>query len=167
MALDLNVITPFVGLMGVIIGAVISQYFNHKLGSKTVRADIFFKKKLEYFEKIAETIEKNIRIYKNSILSIKEAKDKAEVKEIIKVLKKDRENFLIKASPLYFNIKNFSGSIIDFVEAEKAIFEKIENIDKTKKISDKREIEVLIQRLDKLKYHGSLIISKMKKELKR
>ncbi len=89
---DINtgLLTVIVAMMGIFFGTLISPYLNHRLNLRTNRRDLFFKKKLEYFEKIAEGIENNIRIYRNSILKIKEENKlgvlKKELKRLLKIL---------------------------------------------------------------------------------
>jgi hypothetical protein len=131
------------------------------------RKDVLFKKKLEYFEKLAETIEKNIKLYKNSIGAIKAQSSKKEISKVIKDIKEKRKNFAIMASPLYLNVKNFSSIICKFVEIEKAIFQEFEELaeEKDKKAIEK-ELEKLEQTLNKLKASGNKAIVEMKKEMK-
>ena len=159
-------LTALVGLSGVLIGSLIGPYINHKLNLKNTRKDIIFKRKLEYFEKLAENIEKNIRIYKNSIYETDSKKSKKDINKIFKKLKQQRINFLIIASPLYFNIHNLSEKITAFVNTEKDIFEEFKKLNRTKNEKDKINItENLKQKLKNLNTLGSSVVLEMKKEL--
>lgn len=158
-------LTALVGLSGVLIGSLIGPYINHRLSIKNTRKDIIFKRKLEYFEKLAEKIEKNIRAYKNSVHEAECKKSKKDIRRIFIELKKQRANFFITASPLYFNIHNLSKRIIAFVNTEKDIFREFEKL--TKINADKQE-EVMENLENKLKYLnalGSSVVFEMKKEL--
>lgn len=162
--LSSNVTTALVGLAGVVFGTLTGHYFNQKLNLRNSRKDILFKRKLEYFEKLAETIENNIKIYKNSLSSIKIKKSKKEISIIVLEMKEKREKFSIMASPLYLNTHYFSEKITEFVDIEKKIFNKFENL---KKIKNKKlnltEIENLV---NSLKDKANELITKMKSEMK-
>ncbi|MDO8623263.1 MAG: hypothetical protein Q7R52_03370 [archaeon] len=161
MASDLTTIlaTALTGLMGVLIGAIT----NHQLNAKYSRKDMVFKKKLEYFEKIVETLEKNKKIYHNALYKIEDSKKKNEIEDILEELKQNRQNFLVMASPLYFDTRRFSDKIINFVEIEKGIFNKISNIKNNKEKS--RIIQELREDLERLNNLSSWIIRDMKREL--
>ena len=163
MAIDISAgaLTALVGLFGVMVGTLIGPYVNHKLNLKNTRKDLLFKRKLEYFEKITENLEQNLRLYKNSIGEAEFSKNG--LQKILSKLKEKRKNYLILASPLYFNISNLSNRITDFVEAEKIIFEYFP------KLKNKKQKDIIIKELkDKLKELIILrdkIIFEMKKEL--
>lgn len=168
MALNISsgALTAVVGLLGVLIGTLIGPYINHKLSIKNTRKDFIFKKKLEYFEKITDNIEKNIRLYRNAINEALSKRKKSTFKKIHKQLRANRKNFLIASSPLYFNTRNLSQKIISFVNLEKNIFEKFENLPKLdSKESIKNTLEDLEETLNKLKSSGNAVIIEMKKEL--
>ena len=162
MAIDISAgaLTALVGLFGILIGTIISPFINHRLNLKNARKDIIFKRKLEYLEKLAENIEQNIRIYKSAIGEAETKKTFKNFKEIICILKEKRKNYLILASPLYFNIKNLSIKITTFVDIEKNIFD-----DFTKITKDKKIITDLKEKLNKLINSRDNIINEMKKEL--
>lgn len=146
MAIDISsgALTALVGLFGILIGTLIGPYVNHKLNLKNTRKDLIFKKKLEYFENIAENLEQNLRLYKNSISKAENSKNK--FNDILNELKEKRKNYLILASPLYFNVSNLSERIMDFVEAEKVIFEYFP------KLKNKKQKDIIVKDLkDKLK----------------
>ena len=158
-------LTAVVGLLGVLVGTLIGPYINHKLNLKNTRKDIIFKRKLEYFEKLSESIENNIRTYRNSITEAESAR-KQKLKEIYEKIKQERKNFLIMASPLYFNIQNLSEKIISFVDIEKEIFKEFEKLAKLNNESQKEKtISNLKEKLKNLVDFGNRIVYEMKKEL--
>lgn len=163
MDINAGAITILVGVMGILFGSLISPYVNHKLNQRYQQRDLFFKKKMEYFEKIVENIEKNIRLYKHSI---KKLSEKNNVKEIIKYMKKERKNFLILTSPIYLNAINLSSYIRNFTEIEREIFAKFNELNKQKKDKDKIII-ILKEDLELLKKSGNRIIIEIKKEIKK
>ena len=158
-------LTAAVGFFGVLVGTLIGPYINHKLNLKNTRKDIIFKRKLEYFEKLSESIEKNIRTYHNSITEAESAK-KQKLKEIYEKLKQERKNFLIMASPLYFNIRNLSEKIVSFVDIEKELFKEFEKLTKSNNESQKEKIiSDLKEKLKSLVDFGNRIVYEMRKEL--
>ena len=158
-------LTAVVGLLGVLVGTLIGPYINHKLNLKNTRKDIIFKRKLEYFEKLSESIENNIRTYRNSITEAESAR-KQKLNEIYEKIKQERKNFLIMASPLYFNIQNLSEKIISFVDIEKEIFKEFEKLAKLNNESQKEKtISNLKEKLKNLVDFGNRIVYEMKKEL--
>lgn len=163
MDINAGAVTVLVGVMGILFGSLISPYVNHKLTQRYQQRDLFFKKKMDYFEKIAENIEKNIRLYKHSVKKLGEENN---VKEIIKYMKKERKNFLILTSPIYLNAINLSSCIRHFTEIEKEIFAKFNGLGNQKK--DKEEIVIMLKEdLESLKKAGNRIIFEMKKEIKK
>jgi hypothetical protein len=160
MALDITTVltTAITGLMGVLVGAVT----NHQLSAKYNRKDLIFKRKLEYFEKVVETMEKNKKIYYNILRKIQNSKNKKEIEKIVKELKENRENFFIMASPLYFNTERFSERIKSFVVIEKDIFESISTIQQNSK---DKTIKKITDDLEGLNKKSQEIIFNMKIEL--
>lgn len=159
-------LTAVVGLLGVLVGTLIGPYINHKLNLKNTRKDIIFKRKLEYFEKLAESIEKNIRTYRNTIAEAEFSVGKQKLKKIYKKLKQNRKNFLIMASPLYFNIRSLSEKIISFVDIEKRMFRDFEKLTKTSNKQHKEEIILnLKEKLKNLIDFGNKVVWEMKREL--
>jgi len=142
MAFELSsvVLSTFIGMFGVIIGAVISNYFNQKIARQSAIKDLIFKKRVEYFEKLLECAGKNIELYKNSIRALEKNSDKKTLDKIVSKMKKERRKFDKMNSPLYLDIRKISAKIRRFVDIEKSIFfdlERFENFsDKDKKISD-------------------------------
>ncbi|OGJ16845.1 hypothetical protein A3K73_08845 [Candidatus Pacearchaeota archaeon RBG_13_36_9] len=161
-----GVLTAIVGFIGVLVGTLIGPYINHKLSLKNVRKDIIFKRKLEYFEKMAENIEKNIRAYRNALREAENCKKKAQLKSIHQKLKEERKNFLIMASPLYFNINGLSQKIVSFVEVEKEIFREFEKLPKTRSKEQKESLDMIGDKLKKLTMLGNETVCQMRKELK-
>ena len=162
MAIDISAgaLTALVGLFGIMVGTLIGPVINHRLNLKNARKDIIFKRKLEYFEKLAENIEQNIRVYKSAIGEVETSKTPKNINEIISRLKEKRKNYLILASPLYFNIRNLSIKVTDFVDIEKNIFEDFTRINRDEEI-----LEALKEKLNKLTNSRDLIIIEMKREL--
>ena len=121
-------LTTFMGMMGVVIGAIISNYVNQKIARQVAKKDIVFKKKIEYFEKIVETISKNTKLYKNSINQLGLIKNKKELNNIYTTLKKDRRKFEVMNSSLYMDTHFLSTEIRKFVAIEKIIFKSFDRI---------------------------------------
>lgn len=163
--MDAAALTAIVGLIGVLAGTVISPRVNHQIGARVSRQDLLFKRKLEYFEKIVETIEKNKRMYQAAIGKIECIESNKEIKKVIEELKQNRKNFLIMASPLYFDTRRISETIIRFVRVEKEIFNRISALED----KEKKELPVLIESLKELleilNRRGNGIILEMKREL--
>jgi len=149
-------ISTMIGMTGVVIGAIISNYVNQKIARDTARKDIIFKKKMVYFENIVECIEKNTKLYKNSI---KAAEEKKNVNKIIKIMKKERKKFEINSSPLYLNISPISRMVREFVSIEKKIFFCFEKM-KSKK--NENMIEILHVNLIDLNKSGTRIIDRLR-----
>lgn len=157
-------LTAIIMLLGIIVGTIISPRVSHRIGTEHSRKDLIFKRKLEYFEKIIETMEKNRKMYVNAIFKLEDTLTNSQTNKIIGEIKKERINFLKMASPLYFNTQNFSEKIIYFVRIEKDIFNLISELKENK---DKKEniIERLKENLEKLDKKGNEILIEMKKEL--
>lgn len=160
-------LTAMIMLLGLIVGTLISPRISNHIGTQYSRRDLIFKKKLEYFEKIIETIEKNKRTYNQAICRIEEAKNSREIGKITEDMKKNRKNFLILASPLYFDTRKMSEKIVHFVRVEKEIFNRISSLEN----KDKKEMIVLTEQLRKhieiLSKRGKEILIEMRKELAR
>lgn len=163
MELSSTIVTIFTGLIGVLCGAAVGSYFN----LKSARKDMLFKRKLEYFEKLSQDMEENFRLYKKAILPLSQSAKKQEIENQFAELKKNRKSFLIRASPLYFDIDKITERITDFTNVEKQIFQLFENLIKNyAKISSKKKILYeLNEQLQKLNKAESLVISEMKFEL--
>lgn len=162
MAIDTTVLTVLVGILGIFFGTLISPYINHRLTQKYNRREIFFKKKLEYFERITECLEKNIRLYKSSI---NKAEENSNIKELIEKIKKERKNFLISFSPIYFNAIKLSAHIKNFTKIERKIFIDFSNLSNVK--NKEAVITDLKKQLSTLRESANKIILEIKKEIKR
>ena len=160
-------LTAVVGFVGVLVGTLIGPYINHKLSLKNIRKDLIFKRKLEYFEKMAENIEKNLRAYRNAIRGAESSPKKQELKKIQQKLKEERKNFLILASPLYFNINGLSQKIVAFVDGEKEIFKELEKLPEIQDRKKKEAFKLLEDRLKKLTALGNRVVYQMRLELRR
>jgi hypothetical protein len=159
-----NIGTALIGVMSAVFGAVIGYYFNQQLSLRNARKDIIFKRKLEYFENLAETMEINLKMYKNASVSIKLKSSKKNVANILREMKENRKNFKIMASPLYFNVRSISRKIIDFVNAEKEIFTKFQNLEKKRPTSqDFKDIE---EKINFLRDNANKILDEMRSEIK-
>ncbi|MDP2628398.1 MAG: hypothetical protein Q8P15_00685 [Nanoarchaeota archaeon] len=161
MAINISILTILVGVIGILFGSLISPYLNHKLTQRYQQRDLFFKKKIEYFEKIVENIEKNIRLYR---LSIKKINGKNEIKELIENMKKERKNFLVLTSPIYLQRINLSNYIRNFTEIEGEIFNEFNKLENQKE-NKEQIIIILKEKLESLKKSGNKIIFEMKREI--
>lgn len=153
-------------VFGVLCGATIGAYFN----LKSARKDLIFKRKLEYFEKLVQDLEENFRLHKKAILATSESSKKKQIESSYTELQKNRKTFLIKASPLYFNIEKLTEKMTSFAQTEKEIFSSFENLIRNYKIiskaSKKRLIFDLNEKIAKLNSSKDAIILEMKSELK-
>lgn len=164
MEIPQNVIAILTGLIGVLCGTSLSSYFN----LKSSRKDLLFKRKLEYFERLARDVEDNCRLYKKSILSLSHRTHKNVIKGLVGELKKNRKNFLLAASPLYFDVERITGTVTRFVGIEKDIFALFENLLATGvSLSKDRIIFELHGLLQKLEQAKQLVIREMRGELYR
>ncbi len=165
--------TPYLSaaimLLGILVGTLISPKIQHRMGTEYNRKNIIFQKKLEYFEYIMKSVEKNKKLYHNLIHKIEDSKTKSQINNILDELKENRKKFLIMSSSLYFNTRIFSEKITLFVKIEKDIFNEIfelkgtgNNINKEKK---EETLESLKENLKRLNKKGEEILSEMKKQL--
>jgi len=159
------VVSSLTGVFGVVIGAVISNYFNQKIARQSTRKDLIFRKKIDYFEKILESVSKNTELYKNSIKSIERGYKNKDIKNILNNLKSNRKKFEIMNSPLYLDIGRISFKISQFVSKEKIIFLYFEKL--LEGIVTKEEaIKALNFDFFELKKVGGEIISILRNNLK-
>jgi len=159
--INFAVVTTIVGFTGILVGA----YMNQRLSNKFARKDLIFKKKLEYFEKISEAIEGNIRVYRNSINEIKNNK-KMETKNILENMKEKRRHFFVLSSPLYFNTLRLSQKIKEFVRIESEIFWNFSNMVYINNKNKEEIIKRLENGLEELKIKSLNILLEMRGELK-
>jgi hypothetical protein len=162
-----TLLTTLFGLTGVLVGSLIGPLINHRVAKQYDKRELFFKKKMEYFEKILLTVEENKRAYNIAIKKIEAQQESKKVKEVIEELKKNRKNFFIMSSPLYFDTKYISEKIIRFVRVEKSIFERFSSLEKVNKKDLLRCIEQLKQNFSLLEKRGEEILLEMRRELGR
>jgi len=166
MVINTNILTVIVGMLGIVLGTLLSPFLNHRLSQEYKRKEILFTKKLEYFENLTKTIEENLRMYKINYKLFEEKKKKAE--EIMENLKKQRKRFSILSSPLYTDAKKISKTINLFVRGEKAIFFEFRKLNMVKKTEqEKAVLNEINKKLIKLETLGESAIFEMKKELKK
>jgi len=146
-------ITTITGLIGVVIGASISNYVNHQIARQTSKKDTLFKKRLEYFEKIVDTVIKNTQMYTKALKRLESSPNKKQIKEILRNIKEERMKFEIMSSPLYFDTRVISNLINDFVNIEKEVFLDLEKIYK-QGISEElvSALKEILSRLNKAGY---------------
>jgi len=149
--------STIIGMIGVVIGAIISNYFNQKIARESARKDMIFRKKMDYFEGITECIGSNIKLYQNTI---KEAERNNNIRKIISSMKKNRKKFRIMSSPLYINTKIISHLVREFVSIEKRIFFCFEEMKKKRNMLEELKIT-----LHELKAKGNIIASYLKEKL--
>ncbi len=161
-------LTAAIMLLGILVGTLISPRINQQVNTQYNKKSLIFQKKLEYFEKITETIEQNKKLYSQITGKIESSKNNKEIEKIINELKKNRQNFMVMSSPLYFHtreLKNFSEKITHFVRIEKQFFNELSEM----KEKDKWKKEELIERFregqKKLNKIGNDIILDMKRGL--
>ena len=162
-----QLIPTFSGIIGVLIGASIGPLVNHQLTTRYSKKDLIFKRKLDYFEKVLDTIEKNTRLYKQQIKRLESSPDTKIIKSVAEEMKKERKNFLMMSSPLYFDVSRISNRIIHFVKIEKDIFNRVSSVEKI----NEKEKEILVHQLKRMLFllerRGNEILSEMKNELKK
>ncbi len=163
MATNPAVLTAVVGMTGVILGTFLGPYLNHRLNLKYNRRDLIFKKKLEYFERVTSSIEENTKLYRKAVGTVIKSKD-PKIDKIIENLKSGRKRFLVMSSPLYFDVKNMSKKITDFVSVENKIFLEFEDLEKGKR-NKSIVLESLDYKIKRLISIGNDIINEMRKEL--
>jgi len=159
------ILSTFVGMFGVVIGAIISNYFNQKIARQSAIKDLIFKKRVEYFEKVLDCIEKNIVLYKNSIRALEKNNEEKIPKKILNKMKKERKKFEIMNSPLYMDIRPISEKIKNFVRIEKDIFSYFENLE-IKKNYEKKFATILNSKLLELRKISDEIIYIFRKKLR-
>jgi hypothetical protein len=156
-------ITTLIGMLGVVIGAIISNYFNQKIAAKSARRGLIFNKKIEYFESIIETLRNNLRLYRNSL---KEYKKTRKAKKILKKMKADRKKFDVKNSQIYLDTRTISKKIRQFVLNEKTIFKSFENLSKNKE--DKEIlIKIIKENIKNLEKISNSLVDYMRNEIEK
>ena len=159
------VTSTMIGMMGVVIGAIISNYFNQKIARESARKDIVFKKKIEYFEKIVDTIEKNTKLWQNSIKDLERQVEKKKVQKIIDNLKLNRKKFEVMTSPLYLDTRQITKIIKIFVNIEKIMFSFLEQLKRYSKENEEENILGLRKSIKELELTGNKIIFELRTNL--
>lgn len=156
--------TTLIGMIGVVLGAIVSNYINSKIARKNSKQDILFNKRLEYFERIIQAIENNTKLYLYSLRTIEKKTNKNIVETILKKMKKHRNHFDAKTSPLYVDTRLFAEKIKEFVSIEKVIFLSFENL--LKNNEEKEQIIVNIRKnIKALTNVGNSLIFHMRENL--
>jgi len=161
-------LTAAIMLLGILVGTLISPRISHQISTQYNKRSLIFQKKLEYFEKITETIEQNKKLYNQITGKVEASKNNKEIGKIIDELKKNRQNFLVMSSPLYFHtreLKNFSQKITHFVRIEKQFFNELSEMKEKNKWKKDELIERFQEGQKRLNKIGNDIILDMKKGL--
>lgn len=161
---DTGLLTVVVGVLGIFLGTMLSPYLNHRLNQKYNREDIFFRKKLEYFEKITESMESNIRLYHASVHKLENISKKDEISKIVGGLREERKKFLIMSSPIFLNSNKLAKDIESFTKTEKDIFITFKRLLNKEIHKDAAEID-LKEKFINLRKIANNILTAMKKEL--
>ncbi len=154
--------TTLIGMFGVVVGAIISNYVNQKIAAQSARRDLLFKKKVEYFDRTVSCIEKNLKLYGAWRKKLEVNTSSAVVDKAIKTLKKSRAKFDPLSSALYLDIEQFSRDIKQFVAFEKQIFVLFEELKKDNPVDVMESLRYSLHTLNKI---GQGIILKMRKSL--
>jgi hypothetical protein len=162
-----TLLTTLFGLTGVLVGSLVGPRINHRIAKQYAKKELFFKKKMEYFETVLLTVEENKKMYHLAIKKIEAQQDSKKVKEIIEDFKKNRKHFFVMSSPLYFDTRYISDKIVRFVRVEKSIFDRFSALEKVNKKDLSRCIEQLNQNFTLLEKRGEEILLEMRKELGR
>lgn len=158
------IMTTFIGMFGVVVGAIISNYVNQKIAAQSARRDLLFQKKVDYFDRTVSAIENNLKLYMAWRKKLEVSTTTATIEKAMKMLKKNRAKFDPLSSALYFDIERFSRDIRQFVAIEKQIFALF---DKLKREHPEPVIDALRQSLHRLEQEGQTIINKMRRSLMR
>lgn len=158
------IMTTFIGMFGVVIGAIISNYVNQKIAAQSARRDLLFRKKVEYFDRTVSCVEKNIKLYNAWRKKLEVAGSPATTDKAIKMLKKNRAKFDPMSSALYFDVERFSRDVRQFVAIEKQIFALFERLRHER---PEPIIDALRQSVHRLEQEGQNITAKMRTSLMR
>jgi hypothetical protein len=162
-----------VGIIVTIIGQFYSDKKEFQRKINYLREETFFRKKLEYFEKLAEIIQNRLLDYVqlNASISLNDPHLEQRLKNVLK-LKDGLTGFIPKGAPLYFkDIKDagiFNNKINEFIFLEVAIFREIETFSKqikfrNKKIIFEKQPEELHQKVMQLGFKAEEILILMRK----
>ena len=160
------IVSTFTGLIGVIIGAIVNNYFTHKIARQAAKKDIIFKKEIEYFEKIVVTIENNKALYRKSLKKLEASSSKKEFLKILENLKKSRQKFQVMTSSLYLDIRPITFKIKQFVAIEKIIFSYFDKLNNS--TYSKQELIIgLNLKLIEMNKVGDSLITLLREHLKK
>lgn len=154
--------TTLIGMFGVVIGAIISNYVNQKIASRSARYDLIFRKKIEYFDRMVGAIEHNLKLYTLWRRKLEVKCNSAIVVKALKDLKKNRKHFDISTSALYLDVEVFSPAIKSFVAVEKQVFALF---DRLKKDDPESVLDTLRGVLYRLSLVGRDVVSRMRAQL--
>lgn len=162
-----STLNPFIySIAGILLGALTGAVINHRLSAKNKKEEFLFHKKADYFEKIIESLENNLKLYHNAIEKAQKS-NKKEIKELLNKLKKERKNFRISTSPLYLNTNKISKRVIKFVSIEKNTFAEFSRLQETTKEDEKERIIAKLKfNFQGLKKYANEIVMEMKKHMR-
>lgn len=156
--------TTLIGMLGVVIGASISNYVNQRLAAKSARRDLLFKKKVDYFDKVVGVIEYNLKLYTIWIRKLGVNASSPQAKKALKELRELRKKFEIATSALYLDVETFSPDIRLYVAIEKQIFATLARFSQARA---EQNMDSLRKSLHNLNIIGNSIIRKMRLQLAR
>jgi len=175
------ILIGLMGASGIIIGAIITIIGSRQIAKKNheysmeklreehekkieyLRERIFFKKKLEYFEQIAEAMEESILFHNMAINKLKKNKKRFDVNDIRNITYNSKV-LAMQASPLYSDtLKPTAIGIVKFLIAQKSFDKLIEEISKRK--LKKTDITKLNNFVKKMMKSDKEATKKMREEL--
>jgi len=162
-----STLNPFIySIAGILLGALTGAIINHRLSAKNKKEEFLFHKKADYFEKIIESLENNLKIHHNAIEKAQKSKKK-EIKEILEKLKKERKNFKISTSPLYLKTNRISKRVLKFVSIEKNTFAEFSRLTELSENGEEkaRAMEKLRFNFQELKKYANEIVREMKRNM--
>jgi len=139
----------------------IKEEHNHKVDY--MKKEIFFKRKLRYFEKVSKIIEKTIEDFSWTIIELR--KDKPDLKKLLE-LSKNNETIKSESSTLYsdsYSLKNFLPYIMKFEESIISFCGKMLEYKINKK--NKETLKELEEILNKVRGSGIELKMEMREEL--
>jgi len=161
-------ISAIASIIGGIVVAIINPYLTHRLNLKYIEKEIFFKKKLKYFEKLGDGFEKETNDYVELIDRIKKTKDEKSIQKLIQKIKniKKCKNTIFRITPFcFFDKKELYERVTEFClienEIEKIFLEYKECNKKRKELSN-----LLSKKRLQLIEKSQEIINTIKTELK-
>lgn len=162
-------------LGGALIGSIIAPYFTHRYSLKKLdthhkrkieylKEETFFKRKLNYFERITEAIEDNILFCDFAINHIKNC-EKEEDWRKVKAMLENSKILQMQGSPLYSdNLKKTAIGIVKYLRAWEELIKVTRKMPKTKN-ERKNLIEHIKKIREKMMSSGKETVEQMRKEL--